>query len=222
MARLANKRRGITLGPRTDSAATLDLLGAKPAATDKTPPAGETAGGAPGAGADAMPEQLVQLQRANADLDMRLRHQAEQLRALEQNRRTSRRRGVLLSLLALACVAALGFHTWPQIQDLAGDVNRAYTSLGQIAPQLQSVRGRVTSLTSDLGQMGSAMASLREDVSDVRSDLGSLRQATITVPEGNGAMQANVGGTRSIAHALPGNATTMRNPYRTTRPRMPW
>jgi len=222
MAKPANKRRGITLGPRSDSAAALDLLGVRPAETERARSAGEADGGDAGAPAETLPEQLVQLQRANAELDMRLRRQAEQLRSLEQNRRSSRRLGVLLSVLALVSIAALGFHAWPKIQDVTGDLNRAYTSLGQMAPQLQTVRGQLDSLTSELGQMGSTMASLREDVSGVRSDLGSLRQNTVALRDRNGAVQASNGGTRSVAHALPGNATTMRNPYRTTRPGMPW
>lgn len=248
MAKPPSKLRGITLGARLDSAASLDPLSVQPAASlshtsDQTRSAAETAAGDPGATEVTMPEQFVELLRMNADLDIRWRHQAEQLQkqlqqleqqrdqialqtrqlqALEQTRQTSGRLGVLLALLALSGVAALGFHTWPQLQDVAGDVTRVSAGVGQLGPQLQAVRGQVTSLASDMGQMGSAMASLRDDVSGVRSDLGSLRQTVDTLPEKRGVVQADAGGTRGAAHTLPRNATTMNNPYWAMRPRMPW
>ncbi len=249
MAKSPSKRRGITLGARADSAASLDLLSVRPAASvsrspDQTPSAVESAGGDPGASPETMPDHLVQLRRMNADLDSSWWRQAEQLQkqfeqleqqrdqialqtlqlqALGQARQRSGRLRVLLTLLILAGMGALGFHTWPRVQDLAGDLNRVATGAGQLAPQLQAVREQVTSLTSltsDLGQMGSTVAALREDVSGVRSDVGSLRRTVDTLRDDKGAVQA--GATRTAAHTLPRNATTMVNPYRGMRPGMPW
>jgi prefoldin subunit 5 len=248
MAKPPSKRRGITLGPRADSAAALDRLSIQPApsislAPDQTRPDPETADGDPEVAAESMSEQVVELRRMNADLDSRWRRQAEQLQtqlqqleqqrdqiarqarqlhALEQTRQTSGRLGVLLGLLALAGAAALGFHTWPRLQDVAADLNRMSTGVAQLAPQLQALGRQVTALTSDMGQMGSSAASLREDVSSVRSDLGSLRQAVNASSEGKGAVQADAGGKRRAAYTVPRNATTMSNPYRGMRPMMPW
>jgi prefoldin subunit 5 len=248
MAKPPSKRRGITLGRLTDSAASLDLLSVQPApyvpiTSDQPRCAAETAGGDPGAAPAAMAEQLDQLRRVNADLDTCWQRQADELRkqlqqveqqreqialqartlqALEQTRQTSGRLGVLLTLLTLAGVAALGFHSWPRLQETAGALNRLSTGVSHLAPELQAVRAQVTSLTSHMGQMGSAMASLREDITGARSDLGSLRRAADALPDGKGAVQADANGTRSAARTMPPNATTMNNPYWPMRPRMPW
>ena len=238
MAKAPNTRRGITLGPRAESAAALDLLNAQPAASISLPsdqthhPAGATP--------EILPNRLIELDRMNADLDRRWRSQAEQLQeqsrqleqqrdqitlqtrqlqALEQRRQRSGRLGILLALLVISGVGALGFHTWPQVQHLAGHLNRVSMGADQAAPELLAVRGQLTSLTSELGQMGSAMTSLQEDVSGVRSDLGALRQSVDTLPARSGTVQANAHG---AAHPSPGNATTMANPYRGMRPMMPW
>ncbi|MGE5155527.1 MAG: hypothetical protein ACM3ST_16135 [Bdellovibrio bacteriovorus] len=248
MAKAPSKRRGITLDPRAASAAALEELSAQMAApaflpSDQTPsavaPAGDDAVTTP----KAILERLEELRRRDAELDIHRRHPAEQLqaqlpqleeqreqiaslarqlKALEQTRRTSARIGVLLSLLSLSAIAALGFHTWPRLQDVAGDLNRVSLGVSRLAPELQAVRGDVTALTSDLGQMGGAVDSLRKDVSDVRSGLGSLRQAVDTLPPGRDPVQADTGGRRGAAQTLPHTATTMSNPYRPMRPRMPW
>jgi prefoldin subunit 5 len=248
MAKPSSKRRGITLGPRADSAAALDLLSTQPSASvsltpDQTRPAAGTVGGDPGATPETMPDQLVELRRMNADLDTRWRRQAEQLQgqlqlleqqrdqialqarqlqALEQTRRTSARLGVLLALLAITATAALGFHTWPRLQEVAGDVNRVSTGVAQLSPQLQTVRGQLTTLNSEMDQMGGAMTSLQQDVSSARSDLGSLRQVVDSMPKKGGTVRVDAGGRRSAAYGLPRNATTMSNPYRAARPMMPW
>ena len=241
MAKAPNTRRGITLGPRAESAAALDLLSAQPAAStslasDQTRHAADPIGATP----ETLPDRLVELDRLNADLDRRWRSQAEQLQeqsrqleqqrdeialqtrqlhTLEQRRKRSGRLGVLLALLAISGVGALGFHTWPQVQHLAGHLNRVSTGAGQATPELLAVRGQLTSLTSELGQMGSAMTSLRENVSGVRSDLGTLRQTVDTLPVRSGVVQANAHG---AARPSPRSATTMANPYRGMRPMMPW
>jgi len=242
MAKPPSKRRGITLGPRADSAVSRELLGitqeasaSTSATSDQKPFDTETL--------ETMQEQLAELRRMNTDLDTRWRLDVEkleeQLRRMEQQRdeimlqaselqtlqresQASRRLGILVALLALTGVAALGFHTWPQLQYVAGDLNRVSTGVGQLAPQLQAVRGQVTSLTSDMRQMDGSMASLREDVSGVRSDLGSLRRTVDPLPESKGAVQASVGAERSAAHSLPRNATTMSNPYWAMRPMRRW
>jgi hypothetical protein len=131
--------------------------------------------------AEQFQKQLLQLERGE------IAQQRRQLQALAQTRQASGRLSVLLALLALDGVAASSFHTWPRLQDVAGDLNRVSTNVGDLAPQVEAVRRQVTALTSDLGQMGSTMASLREDFSGVRSDLGSLRQIVDTLPDRRGA-----------------------------------
>lgn len=248
MAKALSKRRGITLGPRVGSAASLEELSAQMAASlsptpGQTPFAVEADGVDPGAEPKAVKAGLEEHRRRDAELDIRWRRQdeqlqtqlrqleeqreqialqARQLQALEQNRRKSARIGVLLSLMTLSAVAALGFHTWPPLQEVASDLSRVSLGLGQLAPQVQAVRGEMTALTSDLGQMGGTMTSLRKDVSDLRSDLGFLRQAVHTLPESKGPVQADTGVRRGAAQTLPRTATTMGSPYRGMRPMMPW
>lgn len=248
MAKAPSKRRGITLGPSVGSAASLKELSAQMAASpsptpDPIPTAVEPDGADPGAEPKAVMAGLEELRRADLELDLRWRRQdaqlqaqlrqldeqrelialqTRQLQALERNRRQSARVGVLLSLMTLSAVAALGFHTWPRLQDVADDFHRVSATVSQLAPQVQAVRGEMTLLTSDLGQMGGTMASVRKDVSDLRSELGSLRQAVHTLPEGRGPVQADTGARRGAAQALPRTATTMVNPYRGMRPMMPW
>ena len=241
MAKAPNARRGITLGPRAESAAALDLLSAQPAAStslasNQTRHAADPSGATP----ETLADRLVELDRMNADLDRRWRIQAEQLQeqsrqleqqreqialqtrqlqAQEQRRQRSGRLGTLMALLVISGVGALGFHTWPQVQHLASHLNRVGTGVDQAAPELLAVRGQLTSLTSELGQMGSAMTSLREDVSGVRADLGALRQTVDSLPARSGVVQANA---HSAAPPSPRNPTTMTNPYRGMRPMMPW
>lgn len=248
MAKVPSKRRGITLGASVGSAASLKELSAQMAASpspasDPTPTADEAGGVDPGAEPRALMAGLEELRRADVELDLRWRRQDEQLQTqlrqleeqrelialqtrqlqtLERNRRQSARVGVLLSLMTLSAVAALGFHTWPPLQEVASDLSRVSQGVAQLAPQVQAVRGEMTSLTSDLGQMGGTMASLRQDVSDLRSNLGSLRQAVDTLPASKGPVQADTGVRRGAAQALPRTATTMSNPYRGMRPMMPW
>jgi prefoldin subunit 5 len=244
MARPPSKRRGITLGTRADSPDALDLLNIQPAsslspASDQTGSAADDTGDDPAAATEALHKQLAELQRRNADLDKRWRDQAEQMRQLEeqrnqvalqtsrlqamdQKRQRSGRLGVLLSLLALSAIAALGYHTWPRLEYMAGDLNRMTTGVAQISPQLQAVRGEVTSLSSNVGQMGSDMASLRQDVSGMSSDLVSLRKALDTSPVNKGAVQARAAGTPGTVRTLPRYSTTMSNRYRGMRPRIPW
>jgi len=246
MAKPPSKRRGITLGERAGSAVSVELLSTQPASPvslaseDTSAPAG----GDPGETSRKLQEELDALRRENAGLDSRWRrqsgefqeklHQLEQqrdelaqqthrLQVLEQRRQSAGRLGVLLALLSLSAVAALGFHTWPRLQEVAGDVSRVSTGVGELAPQVRTVRGELTSLNADVGEMGSAVATLREDVSGVRSDLGSLRRTVDTFPESKGAVQANAGSARGTPpHTVPRNATTMTNPYRVMRPMMPW
>lgn len=245
MAKPPGKRRGITLGARADSASPLDLLSVQPSPSpapesDPTRPAGEFVGQL-GASAGPLTEQLEELRRLNGALESRWRDQAEQLErqlqaltqqrdqiaqqtrqllALEQSRAASARKAVLLGLLALAGVAAVGFHGWPWLRAVAQDVHQVSAGVTELAPQLAAVRGEMVSLSSDKGEMGSAVASLREDVAGVRSDLGSLRQAVDTLSGTEGAVPASAGNRRS--NRLPHTATTMNNPYRTMRPMMPW
>jgi len=245
MAKPPRKRRGIQLGARAESAPTLDLLSAEPAASenlksDTVPSDVDADGSESRIGPAMLTEQLAQLRRMNADLEDRLRCQAEQLRQMEQHgeqiasqerqlqalvqaRRASSRLGFLLGLLVISGVGAVGFHAWPRIQDAAGDWNRVTHGVAELAPQLQAVRGQVSSLTSDMGQMGSAVATLRKDVSDMRSDRGSVRRAADTVSESKSTANADAGAKRSAAYGLPHNAMTMANPYRRVmRPMMRW
>jgi hypothetical protein len=247
MAKAPSKRRGITLGARADKAAAIDLLSVPPPPSrtpesDPTRPAAEAAG-QPGASAAPMTEQIEAFRRLNADLDRRWRQQSEQfegqrrqleqqrdeiarqtraLMALDQRRAASNRVGALLILLALAGVAAVGFHGWPWLRGVAEDVNRASVGVAEIAPQLHAVRGQMAALSGDEGPMESAMAALLEDLAGVRSDLGSLRRAVDILSEGKGAVAANAGDRRSTASTRSHNATTMTNPYWTARPMMPW
>lgn len=246
MARTPGKRRGITLSARAESAASIKQLGAQVAAPDH--PASRPAPPAPGpipdhsgTAPEALLGQLDELRRLGAELESRWRHQVEQMQGQElqlqqqrdqiaaqakqlhtiaETRRTAGRLGVLLSLLTLATIAALGFHTWPRLQDVAGDVNRVGMGVGELAPQLDTVRGNFATLASDLERMGGTVASLRQDVSGVRSDLGSLRQAVANLPTNQAPVQADAGGRRGAA-ALPRGATTMTNPYRMMRPGIP-
>ena len=242
MAKSPSKRRGIMLGYQDGETPALELPDTRPTAALSLKPE-QTRPGAEGVGDDAlttlkaMADDLAELRRTHADLEMRWKRQAEQLEELERQReemalethrpeaptptrRQSGRLGFLLALLALSAIAALGYHSWPRLQEAAVEVSRVHNSLHQIAPQLETAHEQVTSLTTDIGQMGGAVASLREDVSAVRSDVGALRQTVDTLPRDKGATQANT--TRSAAPTLPGTATTMRGPYRAMHPMRPW
>lgn len=247
MAKAPSKRRGITLGARADQVNALDLLSVPPPHShtpepDPTASGGEAAG-QPSASAAPIAEQIEALRRLNADLDRRWRQQSEQLErqrrqleqqrdeiarqtgalmALDQRRASSNRVGALLFLMALAGVAAVGFHGWPWFRGVAEDVNRVSLGVAEIAPQLKAVRGQMAALSGDEGLTESAMAALREDLAGVRSDLGSLRQAVDVLSVARGAVAANTGDRRSTASTRPHYATTMTNPYRTARPMMPW
>jgi septal ring factor EnvC (AmiA/AmiB activator) len=248
MARPPSKRRGIALGPRADSAASLDRLNAQcrvadSSMADQTEPAVRTAGGETGTTPNAILEQLDRLRLGDAERDAQLRElgarlhdqlrqledqrdqlaqQSRQLQALTQTRGTPGRLGVLLALMAVAGVAALGYHTWPRLQDVAGGMSRLSTSVAQLAPQLQSVGGEVTVLTAEMQQAAGVLASLRHDLAVARSDLGSLRQTVDALPERKGPVQVDAGARRGDPATLPRNATTMSNPYWAMGPRRPW
>lgn len=248
MARAPSKRRGITLGPRAGSAASLEGLSAQmsaPAssAQDRASSAVEPTDKELGPYSELLLERIESLRRWNAVLESRWLQQAEelqtqmrqmeaqreeialqarQLQTFVQARRTSRRLGLLLSLLCLVGVGALVFHTWPRLQGLASDIRQVNLRVGRLAPQVQVLRGDVTALNADLGRVASNMESLRQDVSQVRSELGSLRQAVDTPPGGKGQVQADTGGRWGLAQTSPRAATTTGNPYRGVRPIMPW
>jgi prefoldin subunit 5 len=245
MAKAPSKRRGITLGPRADQTASLEFLLGQPGVPG-SPASDQAPGGpqaAPGTDADRMPPELAELRRLNADLDTRWQRHAEQLhehlqqleqqrdqlalqgqqlQSLEQTRQSAGRLGVLLSLLALAGVSALGFHTWPQLQQVSADLSRVTADVRQLGPGLEAVRLQVASLTSDLGTVGSTVASLRQNVAGVRSDLGSLRRTVDTLPKSRGLMEADASGTGSPAQAIPRQVAVMAHPYWGARPMMPW
>jgi uncharacterized phage infection (PIP) family protein YhgE len=246
MAKAPSKRRGITLGYGAGNVPALDLSTVQPTAPvslapDQTKPGAADVGDGSDTAATlkTMAEDLAKLRRTNADLERHWKHQAKRLQQLErqreeieletrrldalgQRRRASGRLGILLALLAITGVAALGFHTWPRLQEVTDEVSRVSSNLDQITPQLESVNGKLSSLTSNMGQMGSAVASLRDDVSGVRTNLGALRGTVDPVPANRGAAQANVSGARGAAPTLPRNMTTMRGPYPAMRPMMPW
>ena len=242
MAKSPSKRRGIMLGYQDGETPALELPDTQPTATLSLKPE-QTRPGAEGVGGDAlttlkaMADDLAELRRTHADLEMRWKRQAEQLEELERQRdemalathrpvapgqapRQSGGLGFLLALLAVTTVAALGYHSWPRLQEAAVEVSRVHNSLHQIAPRLETAHEQVTSLTTDIGQMGGAVASLREDVSAVRSDLGALRRTAEAQPQGKGATQASA--TRNAALTTPRTATTMRSPYRAMHPMMRW
>jgi TolA-binding protein len=168
MARPPGKRRGITLGARADSASALDLLNVQPEASvvttgNRRGVDSSTAGGDSNATSEGLSEQLSELRRISAELEVLGTTQAEQLRQLGQQRdqialqirqleargqtpRTSGRLGILLTLLALVGAAAFGFHNWPRLQTLAGDLADVSRDLVQLAPDLRGVRGEVGSL----------------------------------------------------------------------------
>jgi TolA-binding protein len=237
MAKAPGKRRGITLGSTPENTASLDLLNGQPTASnsansalpDQTSARAEPPSGQPEADLAMMGEQIDQLRRMSGEIDIRWRVQAEQmqeqlgllkqqreqvalqiaqLHSLSQARRTSGRLGVLLALLALSVVGALGFHTWPRIQEVQGDLSRVSAGVARLVPQIQTVSGELTAL--------------RTDVSGVRTDLGSLRETRDPGPVGKGAVQASAGAAPSATRALPPNATTMANPYRAMHPPRPW
>lgn len=244
MAQPPSKRRGIQLGYGAETPPALGLSTAQPTTPlSLTPDQARPGPGGLGNDSDAslktMAEQLVELRRINADLELRWKRQTKQLRelerardeiarqtsqlqALQQTRQSSGRLGILLALLALTGIAALGFHTWPQLQEVAGETRRVNASVTQLAPHLQAVDGQVSSLVSDMGRMGSAMTALRKDVSGVHSDLGALHQTVDTLSKAKGPVEANAGATRSAAHTVPRNATTMRSPYPPMHPMRPW
>lgn len=248
MAKAPSKRRGITLGPRAQDASSIELLTGRPSVAGSltsNPPASPigTEVGDAGADPDGMTGELARLGRMSVDLDIRWRRQAEQLRehlqrlehqgeqlaaqsrqlqALEQAPQTPGRLGVLLSLLPLAAVAALGFHTWPRLQEVAADLSHVSADVRHLAPDLQAVRLQVSSLTSEVGKVGSTMASLRENISGVRSDVGSLRQTVGTLPKVRDAVAADATGARGVAHAFPRQVAVMTQPYWAVRPMMPW
>jgi hypothetical protein len=250
MAKAPTKRRGITLGARADNPAALDLLNVEQPVTSSIDPAPDQARApADGAGADpsvvldGLREQLADLRRMNAELDShwqaRADRQQEQLRqierecdeiaaqaarlqALAQSRRRPGRLGVLLSLLAVVGVAALGFHTWPRVQEVAGELNRVSTGVAELAPKLHSVRGELSALSSEMGQMGTAVASLREDVSGARTELGSLRQVAAGSSEKKPRVQAAASPRPAVARASYPGPAAAANPYRVVRPMMRW
>ena len=199
----------------------------------------DSAGGDAVAVRETTSEQLSELRRMNAELDARLRRQAEQLQQLEQQRdqialqtrqfqargggrQKSGRLGVLLALLALTGVAAVGFHTWPQLQYVAGDLKRVNSDVVQLEPRLESVSGKVSSLTSDMEQMDSTVASLRVDVSGVRSDLRALGPVATNLPERKDSVRTGTAGKRRAYGTVTRKAIAVRYPYRAMYPSRPW
>ena len=122
----------------------------------------------------------------------------------------------------LTAVAALGFESWSRLEYMAHDLSRVGNDFSRLAPQVQAVRGEVVSLTSGMAQTNSAVGSLREDVSGMRSDLGSIREVVERLPKERTAVQSAASDKRGPSYNVPRNATTMANPYRGMRPRMPW
>jgi len=247
MAKSPAKRRGIMLGNLGDNAAPPDLLSGESTFTPKSPEqlgtSAEVAGADSKDATAAMMKELAQLRQTNADLDVRWQHQADQLQqqlqqleqqrdqlelqtrqlqALEQRRRASRRFGALMSLLVLSGAAALGYHSWPQLQSVAGDLGQLRTRLVELGPQLQAVHAEVSSLASRIGEADNTMASLREDISGARSDIGSLRNAVDTSPDHKAVILAEAGSAQPAARTVSRNATTMTSPYWAMRPRRPW
>jgi septal ring factor EnvC (AmiA/AmiB activator) len=239
MAKPPSKRRGINLDSRADTAEPLDRMTFQTADFPASAPTSPPAGAAP----TAMPEVLAQLRRMSADLDSRWQHQEEQLRqqrqqleqqreqiaeqtrqlrSLEQARRSTARLGFLLTLLAVVGVSALGFHGWPRLQEVAGNLSRVNTGVSDIAPELQAMQGQLTYLDSGMGQMRGTIASLREEVSGLHSELGSLRSAVNRVPPDQSADQAASSATRQVAHSLGQEPGAMSTQYRRMHPMRPW
>ncbi len=239
MAKPTNKRRGINLDPRADTAAPLDKMTFQTADFPATAPTAPPAGAAP----TAMPEVLGQLRRMSSDLDTRWQRQEQQLRqqrqqleqqrdqiaqqtrqlsSLEQARKSTARLGVLLTLLAVVGISALGFHGWPRLQEVAGNLSRVNTGVNGIAPELQAIQGQLTYLDSGMGQMRGTIASLREEVSGLHSDLGSLRKAVDRAPPDQSSEQADSGATRQVAHTLRREPSATSARYQRIHPMRPW
>lgn len=248
MAKPPSKRRGIKLGARADSAAALELLNAPQsdsvtAESDGNSSLPETGDGQASATPKMMKEQLAELHRLGADLDLywqrqldqmqeqslqleqqrtEIAQQTRQLQALKQTQQRSRRLGVLLSLLAVTGLAAAGFHTWPRLQDLAGEWNRVSTGVVRLAPQLEVVHGQVASLTSDMDQIGSDVTTLRKDVSEIRSDAGSPSRVAAAVHEGRPVTKAKAAIARTAVYTVPRDRSSATYPYWTMRRMRPW
>jgi len=219
MAKSPVKRRGISLDPRADTAGPLTELTSRTSESD-SPELGELLDALRQLGSDQdarwqrqeerLQQQLHQLQHQQEQIA----RQSRQLQALEKARREAGRRGALLAVLALVSVAALGYHAWPRVQGVAGELARARTDLNRVAPELQAVRQQ---LASDLGHVSGTMTSVRQDVSGVRSDLASLRKTVDGLPARGDGEQAD-----SATQLLPRDASATADPYRGMRPRMPW
>lgn len=248
MAKPPSKRRGIKLGARAESAAALERLNVPQsesvtAESDGNPSLPETGHGRASATPEMMKEQLAELHRLGADLDLywqrqldqlqeqsrqleqqraEIAQQTRQLQDLKQTQRSSRRLGVLLSLLALTGMAAAGFHTWPRLQDLASDWNRVSAGLVQLAPRLEVVHGQVASLASDMEQIGGDMTTLRKDVSENRSDAGSSSRVANAVPEGKPVAQTKAASVRNAAYTVPRDRSSTTHPYWAMRRMRPW
>ena len=232
MAKPPSKRRGISLDPRADTAAPLDLMTFQSAAF----PAAAPALGSPSARPAGMPELVAELRRMSDDLDTRWKAQEEQLQqqreqiglqtrqlqSLEKSRRSAARLGSLLAIVALVGIAALGFQGWLRFQDLASNTSRMNASLGQVTMELQALQGRLTDLDSGMGQMDSTIAALREEVSQVHSELGSLGTTVDRMPTNQGAERANRSGTRQVAHTPRREASPIPDPFRRMHPMRPW
>jgi septal ring factor EnvC (AmiA/AmiB activator) len=236
MAKPPSKRRGINLDPRADTAAPLDKMTFRSAEFPATAATLPSAGDAP----TAVPEVLTELRRMSADLDTRWQHQetqlrqqleqqrnqiaqqTRQLRSLEQARRSTARLGTLLTLLAVAGISALGFHAWPGLQEVAGNLSRVNTGVSGIAPELQAMQGQLTYLDSGMGEMRGTITSLREEVSGLHAELGTLRKTVDRAPPKEAAGAADSGATRQVAHTLgrDPNATNAR--YQRMHPLRPW
>jgi hypothetical protein len=165
-------------------------------------------------------DQEARWQRQEEQVQIQLRQlqlQEEQIARL--TRQLTRRRGTYFSLLALVGVAALGWHFWPRVQEVAQDLHRARANVSHVAPELRAVREQVNALTAYVGQMAGTMASVQTDIASVHSELGALRK---TVDTPRSPVGTDTDGAGSTAHALPRNASAMNDPYRRRHPMMPW
>ena len=118
MAKPPSRRRGIMLAPRADTAGPLTDLAPQPTVAASDPAAADT-DSTDGSPTEA-PELLDQLRRLIAGQEEQLRQQSQQLELQRQQiarqaRPLTARLGVSLATLALAGIAALGYHLWPEL-----------------------------------------------------------------------------------------------------------
>lgn len=234
MAKSPSKRRGIQLGARAESADALALLNAPH--SDSRAPENDAA-------PEMMKEQLSELRRLGADLDLHwerqldqlqeqsrqltqqraaITQQSHQLQTLKKHQQSARRAAVLLSLLALTSVTAAGFHAWPRLQDLAGEWDRMSTGFVQLAPKLEAVHGQVDSLSSNMDQIGDNMMGIRKDVSEIRSQAASSTRVAANVPESEPVTKTTTASARTAVYTLPRNRSSRAHPYWNMHGMRPW